>query len=274
MKIRYIVFIIVAILLAVFFIDANKTLLTAGEINLESPVPDWYQKKTGESFNEADFQKLTPKRFDPISYKYYERSPDGEKIVFVARRYGCEHIWLMDSNGHNKVQLTKNGCHSEPAWNPGGNKIVYRVFSGPDEGVYSINLREKSKLKAIIDGEMEFSRVTIYTLSLIIILTILFTLYSYRILSFKLFKVTVIICILSYILFSGILIEYITFFDHNFGVTSPLALLVIILVPIISSILYRKRKIFLSSMILIYIGTFLFILWNVLLFIFLKLLAT
>lgn len=268
MKIRYVVFIIVAIILLGFFIDASKTLLTAGGITLESPEPDWYQEKTYESSDQANFKKLTPKRFDPISYKEYERSPDGKKIVFVARRYECEHIWVMDSNGHNRVQLTKDGCHYEPAWNPEGNKIAYRVNMGPDKGIHTISLIEKSKLKAIIDGEMEFSRVIIYALSLIIILTALFALYSYRILSFKLSKIIAIICTILCILFSGVLIEYITFWQHNLGTTSLFALFAIISAYIVPFILYKKRKILLSSMLLIYIGAFLFILLNMFLFFF------
>jgi Tol biopolymer transport system component len=61
-------------------------------------------------------------------------SPDGSKIAYVHATYNadsqfCYNIWVMDTNGTNKTQLTwenenYNGAF-EPAWSPDGNQIVY-----------------------------------------------------------------------------------------------------------------------------------------------------
>ena len=45
-------------------------------------------------------------------------SPDGEKIVYQARRDGSTQIYTMDATGQNKRQLTRGGNHSQPAWVP------------------------------------------------------------------------------------------------------------------------------------------------------------
>lgn len=57
-------------------------------------------------------------------------SPDGSKIAYASNW----NIWVMDTNGNNKTQLTfeegpidgKKGSYTcDPAWTPDGNQIVY-----------------------------------------------------------------------------------------------------------------------------------------------------
>ena len=60
-------------------------------------------------------------------------SPDGSKIAFVQSHYyeeteySHEEIWVMDSDGSNRVNLTKTRGNSEfsPSWSPRGDKIVF-----------------------------------------------------------------------------------------------------------------------------------------------------
>jgi TolB protein len=56
-------------------------------------------------------------------------SRDGKKIVFCSDRGGDLDIWVMDSDGKNAKQLTKNlGYEGGPWWSPNGKQIVFRAF--------------------------------------------------------------------------------------------------------------------------------------------------
>jgi Tol biopolymer transport system component len=53
-------------------------------------------------------------------------SPDGTKIVFASPRSGRGDIYLINSDGTNLIQLTKNEEYEgEPAFSPDGSKIAY-----------------------------------------------------------------------------------------------------------------------------------------------------
>ena len=72
-------------------------------------------------------------------------SPDGTKIAFVSNRDGNSEIYVMNADGTNPVQLTRNGGHVQnPAWSPDGTKIAFESlnrFPGiPDSrGLYVMN---------------------------------------------------------------------------------------------------------------------------------------
>ena len=53
-------------------------------------------------------------------------SPDGSKIAFISDRGGLSNVWVMDADGANLKQVTKekkNLIHS-PKWSPDGEFIV------------------------------------------------------------------------------------------------------------------------------------------------------
>jgi sugar lactone lactonase YvrE len=53
-------------------------------------------------------------------------SPDGSKIAFVSEREGNPDIWVMDCDGQNLVNLTKNPAKdNSPAWSPDGEWIAF-----------------------------------------------------------------------------------------------------------------------------------------------------
>lgn len=56
------------------------------------------------------------------SYPCY--MPDGKKIAFESDA----NIWIMNSDGRNRKQLTMNGG-LQPSWSPDGQKIVYIGFT-------------------------------------------------------------------------------------------------------------------------------------------------
>jgi TolB protein len=52
-------------------------------------------------------------------------SPDGRRIVFVSWRTGTAHLWRMDADGSNLLQLTDGAAESYPQISPDGRWVVY-----------------------------------------------------------------------------------------------------------------------------------------------------
>jgi Tol biopolymer transport system component len=66
---------------------------------------------------------------DGIEWNFQPRfSPDGRHIAFVSDRDGAENIWIMDTDGGNPIQVTKEREHllHNPAWSPDGDYIAAR----------------------------------------------------------------------------------------------------------------------------------------------------
>ena len=55
-------------------------------------------------------------------------SPDGKKIAFTSDRAGGDNIWIMDRDGKNPKQVTKESFRllNSPAWSPDGQYIAAR----------------------------------------------------------------------------------------------------------------------------------------------------
>jgi imidazolonepropionase-like amidohydrolase/Tol biopolymer transport system component len=53
-------------------------------------------------------------------------SPDGSRIAFISDRAGGDNIWLMNRDGSNKLQVTKEDFRllNQPSWSPDGRYIV------------------------------------------------------------------------------------------------------------------------------------------------------
>ncbi|WP_379546756.1 amidohydrolase family protein [Qipengyuania sp. DSG2-2] len=70
----------------------------------------------------------TPTRIsEGLAWEVHPRfSPDGQRIAFTSDRGGGDNIWLMDANGANKHQLTKEDFRllNQPSWSPDGRYIV------------------------------------------------------------------------------------------------------------------------------------------------------
>ncbi len=55
-------------------------------------------------------------------------SPDGKWIAFTSDRGGGDNLWIMDANGGNARQISKESFRllNDPAWHPGGRYIAGR----------------------------------------------------------------------------------------------------------------------------------------------------
>ncbi|MDQ3078895.1 MAG: amidohydrolase family protein [Pseudomonadota bacterium] len=62
-----------------------------------------------------------------MAYEQQPRwSPDGSRIAFVSDRAGGDNIWIMNADGSNRKQLTKEEFRllNQPSWSPDGRYIV------------------------------------------------------------------------------------------------------------------------------------------------------
>ncbi len=70
----------------------------------------------------------TPTRIaDGLAYEQQPRfSPDGKRIAFVSDRAGGDNIWLMNVDGSDKRQLSKEDFRllNQPSWSPDGRFIT------------------------------------------------------------------------------------------------------------------------------------------------------
>jgi Tol biopolymer transport system component/DNA-binding winged helix-turn-helix (wHTH) protein len=63
-------------------------------------------------------------------------SADGRYIVYVAKGAGPPHLWRMDINGENPLQLTDGKGEQDPSISPDGKTVFYNAFNS---GVMSLN---------------------------------------------------------------------------------------------------------------------------------------
>ncbi len=70
----------------------------------------------------------TPKRIaEGLSWEVHPRfSPDGTRIAFTSDRGGGNNIWLMNADGSDKRQLTKENFRllNQPTWSPDGRFVA------------------------------------------------------------------------------------------------------------------------------------------------------
>ena len=70
----------------------------------------------------------TPTRIaEGLAYEHQPRfSPDGQRIAFVSDRAGGDNIWLMNRDGSDKKQISKEDFRllNQPSWSPDGQFIV------------------------------------------------------------------------------------------------------------------------------------------------------
>ncbi len=70
----------------------------------------------------------TPTRIaEGLTYEHHPRfSPDGRRIAFTSDRGGGDNIWVMNADGSDKRQVTKEDFRlmNQPSWSPDGRFII------------------------------------------------------------------------------------------------------------------------------------------------------
>jgi Tol biopolymer transport system component len=66
-------------------------------------------------------------------------SPDGTTIAFVSNQSGTDEVWLMDAQGRQARQLTRdNATASLPAFSPDGSQIAYTSTKSGNQDIWLI----------------------------------------------------------------------------------------------------------------------------------------
>jgi len=79
-------------------------------------------------------------------------SPTDQKMAYVSSRTGKKKIWLMNSDGTGKKQLTKGpGKDLYPKWSPDGRQIAFVR----DDSLYTIDISSGEEKPVAVEGSLE-----------------------------------------------------------------------------------------------------------------------
>jgi TolB protein len=102
-------------------------------------------------------------------------SPDGKKFVFTQKGQKDWGVWIMDSDGRNRIQIIPNESDIggiAPVWSPDGKRVAFSMQVGEIAEIFSCNadgsdLRQLTDIKQISsspayspDGKIISFRVT------------------------------------------------------------------------------------------------------------------
>jgi TolB protein len=67
-------------------------------------------------------------------------SPDGKRLVYLSVVAGKEQLFLMDVDGSNAVQITRDDAdHEDPAWSPDGGKIAFVYMANGRQSIATVD---------------------------------------------------------------------------------------------------------------------------------------
>jgi TolB protein len=95
-------------------------------------------------------------------------SPDGSKIAFIAGTQSGSHLYVMDVDGSNIVQLVElggalyGGYFPGPTWSPDGKRIAYTTELNYHQEIWIINM-DGSGARRIIDDETQHQSQPIWS---------------------------------------------------------------------------------------------------------------
>ena len=82
-------------------------------------------------------------------------SPDGRYIVYSSDLTGTRHIWRMDIDGSNAVQLTDGGGEDHPECSPDGKWVYYTDVSSEEYSLWRVPI-DGGKSEQLIDEFINF----------------------------------------------------------------------------------------------------------------------
>ncbi|MGB8983761.1 MAG: hypothetical protein WCC12_17965, partial [Anaerolineales bacterium] len=67
-------------------------------------------------------------------------SPNGDKIAFSSNRDGDWEIYVINADGMNETQITRNRVADDyPAWSPDGSQIVFSIWTNGSWDIFIMN---------------------------------------------------------------------------------------------------------------------------------------
>ncbi|MFC1713663.1 sigma-70 family RNA polymerase sigma factor [Candidatus Poribacteria bacterium] len=83
---------------------------------------------------------------------YVSLSPDGKQMAFARNFAG---MYIMNVDGSNMRQLTKNPLHRRSTWSPDGKQIAFEVSMEEEKGGISAINADGSNLRKLVEGPWE-----------------------------------------------------------------------------------------------------------------------
>jgi Tol biopolymer transport system component len=99
-------------------------------MDLESNDPDSLTITGDNALTNGDFDNTSP-----------QWSPDGRRILFISNRDANPEVYVMNSDGSNLANLSRNPATDDSAsWSPDGRSVLFRSDRDGNQEIYKVNI--------------------------------------------------------------------------------------------------------------------------------------